>query len=279
MAYHVELSRGLFRSSQLFNLDLPELEARILTPWRAGGSFEIEDKLWVVAESKITILHGPGLEPSQLAMGQGWRAAVRSANDVTATVLAAPGAPAVPSAPASASAPAASAPAVPSAPGAPAPGPPAPPGPSPQASHVPSPPGPSAPSGATRRVLVGGGPDQRALDAVAAFVFALDLEPVRWRPGPPEPAQALLVAVGPAEDGTLDPGTVLLAGVAAGAAPGRALALERDGAALPEPGAVPLLPAVKLDDAQAPARIADWLESVGCPVRREEGWDDPGRFR
>jgi hypothetical protein len=240
VAFHVQLSRGLFRSSQLFNLEYPELEARILRPWRAGAALEIEDKLWPVAESKVIVLEGPALAPSLLGVGQGWRAALRQATDVTEQLIGA----------------------------APA-GVPAPPPPAGSAAA-------GAPEAERRRVVLGGGPDRRVLDSLAALLFALGLEPVPWREGLPARAHALLVAVGPGEDGAPDAAALVLAGVAAGLAPGRALALEA-GATVPAPAQ--LLSTITLAADDAAPRIARWLEAVGCPVRRDDGWDDPARFR
>lgn len=91
MAYHVQLSRGLFRSGHLFNLDADELGRLVVEPLRAGRAIELEDKIWPPLETRVAIREGPPLSTDQLALGQGWRNATSSSRDVTAAWLEAPG--------------------------------------------------------------------------------------------------------------------------------------------------------------------------------------------
>src|ERR1700757_3471552 len=135
----------MWRSTPLFNPAQAEPRARVVEPWWRGGPLRIAEKEWSVKDTRITILEGPVLEPAQLGMGQGWRAAAREGTDVTASVMA--------RAPAAASAPA-STPVVDT---------------------------PAQTPQQTRRVAVGGGPGRRTLDTLAGFLFALGLEPVPWR--------------------------------------------------------------------------------------------------
>jgi hypothetical protein len=239
--FHVQLSRGIFRSGHLFNLERGELVRRVLEPWHTGV-VEIEDKRWVAAETELVVIEGPALPPSQLGIGQGWRNAVREGRDVTAALLGT-GASAATSAP----------------------------GARELARDA-------AAAASRRRVAVAGGPQQELLDGVVALLFALELEPVPWRGGPLPDAHAAIVVVGADAGGQPDAAALMLAGAASAAAPGRALLLEA-GAQAPA-AASEALQKLSLADEQAPARIADFLEAVGSPVRRDAaGWQDPARLR
>jgi hypothetical protein len=228
----------MWRSTHLFNLEPAELRAQVIEPWWRGGPLVVAEKEWLVKDTRITILEGPVLEAAELGMGQGWNAATRAGTDVTARMMARP----------QGEAPAAAG----------------------RAGLDPSPP-------TARRVAVGGGPGRRTLDTLAGFLFALGLEPVPWRvPGVAPAGRVVIVALGADPDGTPDPAALMLAGAAAATAPGRTLVLEA-GARLPEEAAAGIATA-SLDAADVAARIAEWLEAAGCPVQREDGWDDPSRF-
>src|SRR5439155_3680371 len=93
--FHVEVSRSV-RRARVFNLTEPELRSQVLEPWSTGRTFELGDREWEPAQSSLRILEGPGLDPQDLAFGQGWNNAARKSREVTGELLAsAPGAVAV----------------------------------------------------------------------------------------------------------------------------------------------------------------------------------------
>jgi hypothetical protein len=79
--FHVEV-RAPHQHARVFNLGDRELE-QILKPWVADQAFEFGEREWEPGESKLTILEGKTLEGPDLAFGQGWSNALRSAVDVT----------------------------------------------------------------------------------------------------------------------------------------------------------------------------------------------------
>jgi hypothetical protein len=79
--FHVEV-RSPLHHARVFNLDDTELQ-RILRPWVAGQILEVGEQEWEPRESTLTILEGKLLESRDLAFGQGWSNALRSAEDVT----------------------------------------------------------------------------------------------------------------------------------------------------------------------------------------------------
>ncbi|HEX4805816.1 MAG TPA: hypothetical protein VFU94_07945 [Conexibacter sp.] len=93
MRYHVQVSRG-FRVARELNLDEAELRARILAPWSRRALVRLGGREWEPPRCELRVLAGPELTAADLAMGQGWQSAERSARDVTAELLAAPAAPA-----------------------------------------------------------------------------------------------------------------------------------------------------------------------------------------
>ena len=91
MPYHVEVRRPR-RHARLFNLGEDELRRSVLDPWARGGPLTIADQRWKRRESTLRILEGPELSASDLAFGQGWNAAERTAQDRTVELLTGPGA-------------------------------------------------------------------------------------------------------------------------------------------------------------------------------------------
>jgi hypothetical protein len=83
--FHVEVSSPLHHA-RVFNLDDAELR-QILKFWLAGQAFELGEQEWEPQESKLKILEGKALEGPDLAFGQGWSNALRSAEDVTRPLL------------------------------------------------------------------------------------------------------------------------------------------------------------------------------------------------
>lgn len=81
MPFHVEV-RSTPNHARVFNVGDAELE-EILKRWIAGRAFELGEQEWEPHESTLTILEGPALAGPDLAYGQGWSNALRSAEDVT----------------------------------------------------------------------------------------------------------------------------------------------------------------------------------------------------
>jgi hypothetical protein len=84
--FHVEIRRSLQRA-RVFNLGKADLERGVLEPWARGGPVALGGQEWDPRESTLTVLEGPALEAPDLAHGQGWQRAQRSARDVSADVL------------------------------------------------------------------------------------------------------------------------------------------------------------------------------------------------
>ncbi len=91
MPYHVEVRRPR-RHARLFNLGEEELRRSVLDPWARGAALTLGGQRWERRESTLRILEGPELSASDLAFGQGWNAAQRTARDRSAELLAGPGA-------------------------------------------------------------------------------------------------------------------------------------------------------------------------------------------
>ena len=85
MPFHVEVSSPLHHA-RVFNVEDIELQ-RILGLWLSNQIFELGEQEWEPRESKLTILEGKQLEGPDLAFGQGWSNALRSATDVTAQMI------------------------------------------------------------------------------------------------------------------------------------------------------------------------------------------------
>lgn len=93
MRYHVQIGQG-FRVARELNLEEPELRARVLAPWARRALVSLGGREWEPARCELRVLAGPELTAADLAMGQGWQNAQRTARDVTAGLLAAPAVPA-----------------------------------------------------------------------------------------------------------------------------------------------------------------------------------------
>lgn len=85
MAFHVEL-RHSFHRARSFNMSERDLR-RLTALWSEGVEIEFGERRWEPRESDITVLEGPELDPSRLAMGQGWQNALKASVDVTAREL------------------------------------------------------------------------------------------------------------------------------------------------------------------------------------------------
>jgi hypothetical protein len=86
MPFHVEV-RSSYEHARVFNLNEAELERTTLDPWVRGRTFEFGEQEWEPRESRLTILEGRALDAPDLAFGQGWSNALRSAEDVTRKVI------------------------------------------------------------------------------------------------------------------------------------------------------------------------------------------------
>lgn len=85
MPFHVEV-RSPPNHARVFNIGDAELQ-QVLKLWIAGQTFEFGEQEWEPRESKLTILEGPALEGPDLAYGQGWSNALRSAEEVTRRLI------------------------------------------------------------------------------------------------------------------------------------------------------------------------------------------------
>ncbi len=88
MPFHVEVSSySAHRHARVFNLGEAEMRQTVLEPWVEGRPFEFGEKEWDPRECSLRVLEGPTLEGPDLAFGQGWSNAQRSAEDVTRQML------------------------------------------------------------------------------------------------------------------------------------------------------------------------------------------------
>jgi hypothetical protein len=83
--FHVEV-RAPHQHARVFNLGDGELRP-VIRQWVADQTFEFGEREWEPRESELTILEGKPLEGPDLAFGQGWSNALRSAKDVTRQML------------------------------------------------------------------------------------------------------------------------------------------------------------------------------------------------
>jgi hypothetical protein len=83
--FHVEV-RAPHQHARVFNLGDAELRP-VIRQWVADQTFELGEREWEPRESELTILEGKTLEGPDLAFGQGWSNALRSAKDVTGQML------------------------------------------------------------------------------------------------------------------------------------------------------------------------------------------------
>lgn len=86
MPFHVEISGGIAHA-RAFNLSLEELRKQVLEPWLTGRAVELGEREWDPRQSALRILEGRHLDSPDLAFGQGWSNAERSAEDVTKRIL------------------------------------------------------------------------------------------------------------------------------------------------------------------------------------------------
>lgn len=84
--FHVEISSSL-EHARVFNLSHEELMATVVEPWLAGRRFELAEHKWEPSESSLKILEGRHLDNPDLAFGQGWSNALRSAENATQRIL------------------------------------------------------------------------------------------------------------------------------------------------------------------------------------------------
>ena len=82
MPFHVELSSSSQRA-RVFNLSREDLLAQVIEPWLEDRPFELAENEWLPSESSLKILEGRHLDNPDLAFGQGWSNAERTAENVT----------------------------------------------------------------------------------------------------------------------------------------------------------------------------------------------------
>ncbi len=92
MPFHVEIRTGI-NHARAFNLNREQLLAQVVAPWLENLTVELGEQEWFPTESQLKILEGPHLEGPDLAFGQGWANAERSAEIVTKRELSAAPAP------------------------------------------------------------------------------------------------------------------------------------------------------------------------------------------
>ena len=85
MPFHIEISSAVDRA-RVLNVEEADLRKEVLEPWVAGLSFEFADEDWQPRECRLTILEGPPLK-SAPADEDGWDSALRTADDVTRSML------------------------------------------------------------------------------------------------------------------------------------------------------------------------------------------------
>jgi hypothetical protein len=90
--FHVEIRTGI-NHARAFNLTREQLLAQVVAPWLENLTVELGEQEWLPSESQLKILEGPHLEGPDLAFGQGWANAERSAEIVTKRELGAAPAP------------------------------------------------------------------------------------------------------------------------------------------------------------------------------------------
>jgi hypothetical protein len=73
--------------ARVFNLSHDELLATVIEPWLANRPFDLAESKWTPSESSLKILEGRHLDNPDLAFGQGWSNAERTAENVTRRVL------------------------------------------------------------------------------------------------------------------------------------------------------------------------------------------------
>lgn len=85
--FHLEL-RHFPHIARALNLTREDLDARILGPWVAGESVELDDRRWSSERARLTVYEGPELTLDQMGLGRSWGNVTRAGTDVTERVLA-----------------------------------------------------------------------------------------------------------------------------------------------------------------------------------------------
>jgi hypothetical protein len=86
VAFHVEL-RQFPHVARAFNLSGEELGARLLEPWVAGRTVQLQDRRWDPERARLTIYEGPELRPEEIGLGRGWANVTRAGAEVTEALL------------------------------------------------------------------------------------------------------------------------------------------------------------------------------------------------
>jgi hypothetical protein len=85
--YHLEL-RQFPHVGRAFNLSREELDQRFLAPWVARSPVDYDDRRWSPDRARLKVFEGPQLRTDEIGLGRGWANVMKSAKDVTETVIA-----------------------------------------------------------------------------------------------------------------------------------------------------------------------------------------------
>lgn len=86
MPFQVEISSPLHRA-RLLDVEEEDLRSKVLEPWVRGLPFEFGEQRWEPRECRLTILEGPALDSVGADPEERWVCALRSAEDVTQSLL------------------------------------------------------------------------------------------------------------------------------------------------------------------------------------------------
>ena len=84
--FHVEL-RQFPHQARAFNLEREEVERRVLRPWLAGATVELQEHRFSPEKAKLAVYEGRALEPSEIGLGRGWANVTKTGADVTTQLL------------------------------------------------------------------------------------------------------------------------------------------------------------------------------------------------
>jgi hypothetical protein len=85
--FHVEV-RQFPHVARAFNLSREQIDTRIIGPWASNTPIELDDRRWAPERARLTVYEGRELRSDELGLGRGWANVTRTAEDVTARLLA-----------------------------------------------------------------------------------------------------------------------------------------------------------------------------------------------
>jgi hypothetical protein len=86
VSFHLQIEQS-HRRARLFNLTEDDLRRRLFEPWGRGVFAHLAESEWDPAKSRLIVLEGRSLEPSELALGRGWNNAMKIGRDVTVELM------------------------------------------------------------------------------------------------------------------------------------------------------------------------------------------------